>query len=229
MNKEILKKFNLLYVEDEQSIRKYAISYFNRIFAKTFEAKNAQEAINIYKKEKPHIVVTDIKMGKVSGLDLIREIRKEDENCQIIVLSAFLDTKYLLDAVELNLVKYLTKPINPDEIYAALLTCAKNLNKNKLNEVYFSDNSSYNPLNKILILENNIINTTSKEQNLLNILCIGENRIVTYQEIESEVWFDSEMSDNALRVLIKKLRKKLPSNALENIAKVGYKINLKKL
>ena len=81
------------------------MSYFNRLLKNTFEAKNATDAIEIYKKEKPHIVITDIKMGKISGLELIKEIRKEDENCQIIILSAFLDTKYLLNAVELNLVK----------------------------------------------------------------------------------------------------------------------------
>jgi len=85
MDNNLLKNLNLLYVEDEQRIRKYAMSYFNRLLQHTYEAKDASEALEIYKKEKPHIVVTDIKMGKVSGLDLIKEIRKEDENCQIIL------------------------------------------------------------------------------------------------------------------------------------------------
>lgn len=46
---------------------------------------------------------------------------------------------------------------------------------------------------------------------------LNKNRTITYQEIENKIWYDSEMSDNALRILIKKLRKKLPSGVLENI------------
>lgn len=225
MDSNSLKNLNLLYVEDEQRIRKYAMSYFNRLLKNTFEAQNATEAIEIYKKEKPHIVITDIKMGKISGLDLIKEIRKEDENCQIIILSAFLDTKYLLNAVELNLVKYLTKPIKHEEIYEALTICAKNIYKNNPTEIYFSKNSFYNIISKNLTLDGTIIKITHKEQELLNLLLSNKNRTISYQEIENKIWYDSDMSENALRVLIKKLRKKLPSGVLENIARVGYKIN----
>jgi len=120
MNNEILKNLSLLYVEDEDRIRKYAMSYFNRLLKHTYEARNATEAMTIYKKEKPHIIITDIKMGKISGLDLIKEIREADDNYQVIILSAFLDKKYLLNAVGLNLVKYLTKSIKHEEIYKLL-------------------------------------------------------------------------------------------------------------
>jgi len=225
MDNKILDNLTLLYVEDEQRVRKYAMSYFNRLIKKTFEAIDATEALKIYKKEKPNIVITDIKMGKISGLDLIKEIRKDDENCQIIILSAFLDTKYLLNAVELNLVKYLTKPIKHDELYDALITCSKNINKNSSNEIYFSVDSFYNALDKNLTFNGSIVKTTLKEQELLDLFLMNKNRTITYQEIENKIWYDSEMSENALRVLIKKLRKKLPTGILENVAKVGYKIN----
>jgi two-component system, OmpR family, response regulator VanR len=59
----IFKNFSLLYVEDEENVRKYAMSFFNRIFKETYEAQNALMALDIFKKNRPQIIITDIKMG----------------------------------------------------------------------------------------------------------------------------------------------------------------------
>lgn len=224
MSKNALKDLKLLYVEDEENTKKYAMSYFNRIFDQTFEANNVLKALEIYKKEKPHIIVTDIKMETLSGIDLIKEIRKEDKTCQIIVLSAFLDTKYLLEAVQLNLVKYIAKPINHEELYPALLQCSENIKDNSSTFVYFSSNSYFNTLNKTLVFNDKEIKLSQKEMELLNYMCLNKTRLITYQEIENIVWYDLIMSDNALRIIVKKLRKKLPKDTLDNIPRVGYKI-----
>jgi len=228
MSKNTLKNLKLLYVEDEESTKKYAMSYFNRIFDTTYEASNVDSALEIYRNEKPHIIVTDIKMEDLSGIDLIKEIRKNDKECQIIVLSAFLDTKYLLEAVKLNLVQYITKPIDHDEIYPALVQCAKNLKDSTSDLIYFSNDSYFNTMNKTLVFENTEMKLSQKEIELLDFFCLNKTRLVSYQEIENTVWYDLVMSDNALRIIIKKLRKKLPLNTLENIPRVGYKIKTTK-
>ncbi|RXJ68918.1 DNA-binding response regulator [Halarcobacter ebronensis] len=219
------KNFKLLYVEDEPNVRKYAMSYFNRIFEHTYEAANAIDALKLYKKEKPEIIITDIQMQSLSGIEFIKKIRALDKRCQIIILSAFLDTKYLLEAIGLNLVKYLTKPIKHDELYNALLECISNLNENNSNTIYFSDNSFFNIEENKLVYENKIAKLTQKELELLKLLVKNKNKITEYHEIEYHIWYDSIMSENALRLSVKKLRKKLPPNTLENIAKLGYKIN----
>lgn len=219
-----LKKLKLLYVEDEKQVRKYAMSYFSRIFDTIYEASNATLAFEIFKKEKPNILITDIKMQNKSGLALIKEIRKIDKNCQIIVLSAFLDTQYLLQAIELNLVRYLTKPIKHEEIYSVLLQCLHNIKENNMQYIYFSKTCYYNESKKILQKDNKIIKLSQKELILLELLCENKKRVVSYEEIENTIWYDKVMSENALRTLIKKLRQKLPPNILENISKYGYKI-----
>lgn len=220
------KNMKLLYVEDEVNIRKYAMSYFNRLFNKTYEASNALDAYEIFLEHKPQIIVTDIKMSKTSGLEFIKKVREIDNKCQIIVLSAFLDTKYLLDAISLNLVKYLTKPIKHDELYLALCDCAKNIINQNQKLIYFSNDSYFDYINKNLYLKNVQQKITPKELSFLELLIENKNRTISYQEIENYIWYDSIMSDNALRLLVKKLRKKLPDNTLENIARTGYKINL---
>lgn len=224
MSNNPFKDLKLLYVEDEANVRKYAMSYFNRIFETTFEAKNALEALDIYEKEKPHIIVTDIKMDEISGLELLKQIRQEDKKCQIVVLSAFLDTKYLLEAIELNLVKYLTKPIKHDDIYPVLLKCASNLKEENTDLIFFSKECYFKIKEKILVSENEELKLSKNERTFLELLCKNKDRTVSYEEIENIIWYDSIMSENALRTLVKKLRKKLPENSLENISKLGYKI-----
>ena len=222
---EKLKKYKLLYVEDEDSVRKYAMSYFNKIFDQVFEAPNALCAIDIFKKEKPQIIITDIKMDNISGIELIKKIRAFDKECQIIILSAFLDTKYLLEAVGLNLVKYLTKPIKQDELHQALVLCADNLSTSSNKNVYFSEDCFFDFKQNSLFHNNEFIKLSQKEIELLALFSTNKNKITSYEEIENKIWYDSVMSENALRVLIRKLRKRLPKSTLENVPKMGYRIN----
>lgn len=222
-----IKNLKLLYVEDEEGIREYAMSYFNKIFTQTFEAKNATEALYIFTKEQPQIIITDIKMGNISGIELIKQIRQIDKNCQIIILSAFLDTKYLLDAIELNLVKYLTKPISHNTLYPVLLQCAQNIKNLPSDKIFFNDTFYFDMTNKKLINYEEEIDLAKNELDLLELLSKNKSRAVTFSEIENIVWYDSAMSSNALRVLVKKLRKKLPLDTLVNVPKIGYKIKCK--
>ena len=89
---------------------------------------------------------------------------------------------------------------------------------------YFSKDCYFDMLNKILIKDNINIKLTNKESDLLTLLCENSNHFVSYDLIASIVWDDSFMSEDALRTLARKLRKKLPQNCLENFSKVGYKI-----
>ena len=79
MYKNKFKDCKLLYVEDEDGVREYAMSYFNRIFDHVFEASNASIAFDVFQKEKPNIIITDIKMDNISGIELIKKIRTIDE------------------------------------------------------------------------------------------------------------------------------------------------------
>lgn len=225
MKKEEFKNIKLLFVDDENDIRRNAISYFKRLFEEVYEAKNAFDALELVKEKKPHIVITDIKMPKMSGLELVKKIRHFDDKVQIIILTAFTDTNYLLEAVELGLVKYLIKPIRHDKMLPVLLQCANNLKDKKSNIKYITQTCVFDTFNKTLINGSNIIKLTKNELEFLELLCINNNRVVTYEEIENKIWYDSVMSDDAIRSLVRNLRRKLPKDTLNNIARVGYRIS----
>lgn len=226
MPKKEFENISILYVEDEENIRRNALSYFRRMFENVHEAKDAFEAIIKIKEHKPNIIITDIKMPKKSGLDLVKEIREFDEDVQIIVLTAFTDTKYLLDAIDLRLVKYLVKPIRHDKMLPLLLNCAKNIKSKDTNFKYITKTCVFNTFSKELLLDDCLIKLTNNELLFLELLCLNSNRVVAYEEIENKIWYDSYMSDDAIRSLTRNLRRKLPANTLNNVSKIGYKISM---
>ena len=226
MPKEEYKNLKVLYVEDEDFIRDNATSYLKRLFNHVYEAANAFDAMGMIEKYHPHIVITDIKMPKISGLDMIRKVRQKDDKTQFIVLTAFTDTDYLLDAIDLGLVKYLTKPIRHETIYPLLVKCAKNIFENKDSKKYISNDCYFDTLNEGLIDGDEEIKLSKTELKFLKLLCKNSPRAVSYEELQNNIWYDEYMSENAIRLLVRDLRKKLPQNSIRNISKIGYKIEL---
>lgn len=226
MPKDEYKNLKILYVEDEDLIRMNALSYLKRLFRNVYDASNATDAIEIIKEINPHIVITDIKMPKINGLDMIRKIREYDKKTKFIVLSAFTDTKYLLDAIDLGLVKYLPKPIKHDTLYPLLVKCATDIFQDKDSKKYISKECYFDIVNENLIDNDEVINITKSELEFLKLLIKNHPRSVSYEELQNNIWYDEYMSENAIRLLVRGFRKKLPTKAIKNLSRIGYKIEL---
>jgi len=218
----------LLYVEDDEIARENGIEYLENYFDTIYSASNGLEALSLYNKHKPNIIITDIEMPKFNGLEFVQKIREQDSKIQIIITTAYSHKEYLFKAIELNLVKYLVKPINEKELKDAINLCVKNINtQNKSNSiVYISSDTIFDTSNKTLIKNDEIIKLRTKELKLLNLLIQNQQRVVTYIEIENSVWEDSVMTKDALKTLIKNLKSKLPLNTISNLSGTGYKIEL---
>ncbi len=216
---------SLLYVEDEAFIRENAVLFLEDSFSEIYEADNAFKALEIYHDKKPDIIITDISMPKMSGLELCEKIRKTDAKTPIIITTAHTKTEYLLKAVELQLVKYLVKPIDEDALMEALELCFERLKKDDSNIVALTQSLTYDTFNEVLFFEDELIKLSLQETKLLKLLLKNPEHICSYQEIENFV-FDGMMSEDALKTLVKNLRKKTAKSLLENHAKIGYKISL---
>lgn len=217
-----LRKLKILYIDDEDFIRSNAVEYLNFYFDDVYEARDGAEGLEIYHKVKPDIVISDIKMPKLDGIDMVKEIRKEDKTTKIIIATAFVDTKYLLNAVELGLIKYLIKPITEDKLLPILKSCVEDVIQNK-NIFIFENNAKFDIYNKTLTHENQQIPLTKKELFFLELLIKNCSRAVSYNEINHMIW-DGLMSEDALRSVVKELRKKITKQAIKNISGIGYKI-----
>jgi DNA-binding response OmpR family regulator len=220
------KDISILYVEDDDIARENGIEYLQEYFDTIYQASDALIALDIYAKHHIDIIITDIQMPQLDGLEFVSRIRQEDKDTQIIVLTAFSDTTYLLRAIELGLVKYLIKPIKEDELQEALKMCIETIEQKSSNIVHISKDAIFDTYNQTLIVDNEIIKLRTKELQLLNLLIKYKRRYVTYTEIEHTIWYDSVMTKDALKTLIKNLKSKLPKDSISNLSGTGYKIEL---
>jgi DNA-binding response OmpR family regulator len=163
-------------------------------------------------------------MPKLSGLEFASEIRKEDKNTPIILATAHTETEYLLKAVELQLIKYLVKPITSEKLTEALIMACDTLNNENPHCVLLDTHTNYDILNQTLIIKNLPIKLTHNELLFFDFLVKNQQRAITYEEIENIIWAYEGMSMDALRSLVRGLRKKLVGDFIENVSGVGYRL-----
>jgi len=224
MNKNMLEKlsnYRVLYAEDDAGVRKNVAEMLQLIFKEVYVAADGKEAYKLFEDYLPDIVITDIQMPYLSGIDLAKKIRKRDENTQILIISAHTEIDYMLEAVELSLIRYIVKPITETKLFEALERFLEIQKSSGIIDLAYE--WVYDSANKII--KNNSIEyeLTKKESSLLELL-LSKKSVLTYEEIEMELWPDEYMSLNALRLLMKNFRKKLPKDYLKNIQGVGYKL-----
>lgn len=224
----MLKKteYTLLFIEDEVMIRRMAIAFLKPYFSEIYEAKDGEEGLELYGKFKPDIIITDIEMPRLNGLEFCRIIRKEDKNTPIIINTAYITTEYLLEAVQLNLINYLPKPIEEEALFSALTLCFGHIERNNPSIVKINKTDSFDLLNQTLFKNNELVSLTNNQRKFLFILIKNKGRIVSYAEIEQFIWFDKLMSSDALRSLVRDVRKSIGKETIANISKYGYRIHL---
>ena len=223
----MLTSLNVLYAESEDFLREKTVEALQFMSMNVTAVSNGEKAYKEYLKNKPDIIIADIEMPLLNGLDLIEKIRKKDKETQIIIATAYTNTEYFLKAVELNLVKYLLKPISLNDIKKVLSICIENLEyRSEKSDKNFNEKDYYNLKERRLYVNEKSIKLDYHEREFLELLLRNHQRVVTYAEIEKQVW-KNNMSSAAIRSLVRNLRKKLPADVIENISKIGYKVIIK--
>ncbi|CAM2864746.1 response regulator [Helicobacter burdigaliensis] len=121
-DEKMLKKIRVLYVEDEEDILKFAKMVLEDYVGELYVAKNGKEALEILKEHNIDVVISDILMPKLNGIELVREIRKNTLlNVAVVIATAHTETQYLLDCIELKVDGYVLKPIDVNELLNTLL------------------------------------------------------------------------------------------------------------
>jgi DNA-binding NarL/FixJ family response regulator len=124
---EYLKTMTVLYVEDNDELREQLAEYLGRLVGQLFTAHNGAVGLDIFREKRPQMVITDLLMPVMQGLEMAAEIRKLDEYVPIVVVTAFERIDYLMRSIEIGVDKYVTKPIVIEQLRAALLTSAHRL------------------------------------------------------------------------------------------------------
>ena len=122
MNLNALSKLTILYAEDDNDTANLTSLVLEDYVGRLLVAKNGQEALNLFKLQKVDLVITDILMPKMNGIELIDAIRTSSTHpdVPVVITTAHTETKYLLDAIRLRVDGYILKPINVEELLHAL-------------------------------------------------------------------------------------------------------------
>jgi DNA-binding response OmpR family regulator len=225
-----MKNLTLLYAEDEHRTRRDQIIYLESRYDFTiYEANDGLEALELYKKHKPGIVLTDITMPNMSGLELAKEIRKLSKDTKIIIVTAHSEQDKLIEAFDSDVVNYLIKPIDRQKLRSSLDTAIATLPKTQKIEkdfIILSTNANFDIAKEEYLVDNKLVKLSKSENRLLSLLCTHKNQDVNAYDIFVSVWddFEKEFSADSVRTLVKKLRKKLPEGILQNIYGGYYKL-----
>ncbi len=224
--------YDLLYVEDENITRKNYVEYLESYFERVYQASNAEEAYRLYKSKQPSILILDINLPKQSGIELLRQIRERDHETRAIMLTARSDVATLLDATELKLTKYLVKPVSRSELLDAIKLAMQEIRNYAITSkkiIQLKESYSWDNENMRLFYKDKEQRLTKKELELLTLLFSNTQKIFSRDDIFFELWYDAETpKEDALKTIVKDLRRKLPKDTIKNVFGVGYKIELAK-
>ncbi len=131
----IAENLTALYVEDELELRNEVGSFLSLAFREVYIEEDGKSGIVSFIKNTPDLIITDIKMPRLNGIEMARELRKTNPDVPIVVLSAFNDSTVLLDSVDLGINKYLMKPFRKDKMIKVLTSVVENINQKKRNEI----------------------------------------------------------------------------------------------
>lgn len=224
-NIDLLKSLTILYVEDEEEIRNNIYKVLKMLSNNVFMAPNAKDAIEAYKNNKIDIIISDINMPEISGIELIKIIREKNKYIPVILLTAHTETNLLLDATKLKLSDYLLKPINLNDLKNALNKAIEDYIQHNGFLVKFPNNIVYNVHKKQLFEKDIRKDITNKEILLLEYLYENKDRTVTKEEIKVHLWEDEfEATESAFKSVLNKLRKKIGKDSIQNISGVGYQL-----
>lgn len=223
-HQSILGNLKVLLVEDEEKVREYIAKSLRYIVSEVQEASNGKEALKILDTFSPDIIITDLEMPVMNGVEFIKTLRKRDKNVCIAVLTAHSTNEYLINLVDMHIEQFIIKPINFDKMLVVLEKCQKVIiNKVEQNLYSFLD-YTYDFNQKILKYKDTIITLTKKEILFLELLFVHSNRIIIYEELQESIWTNTIMTDNAIRSLVRNLRSKLPEDFIVNLSGIGYKL-----
>lgn len=118
----------VLYAEDEDAIRDEVTRYLQRLFLHVDSAKDGQEALELYKNNEYDMVISDISMPKMNGLEMSAEIRDIDEHQEIIIISAYSSSEYFTESIEIGVSGYIIKPVDFTQMKDTLYRSALKIN-----------------------------------------------------------------------------------------------------
>jgi two-component system, OmpR family, KDP operon response regulator KdpE len=202
---------NILIVDDEPPIRKLLRMGLSSQGYEVLEAPNGKTALELLAK-RPALVILDLGLPDIDGLDLLKRIRQRQQNLPVVVLSSRGDEAGKVAALDLGADDYVTKPFGMDELFARVRAAMRHqLQEHGERPVFHVGDLSVDLVRRIVKLGDREIKLSPKEYDLLRLLVQHAGKVLTHRFLIQELW-DEPTDPQYLRVYVRQLRQKIETN-----------------
>ncbi len=227
----MMSNLTLLYAEDDPQSRKNYAFVLEEYFSTVYLAEDGREALDLYHEKKPDVLLLDISMPFINGLDVAKFVRATNNDIPIIMLTAHGEQEKLLTAIPLGISKYLLKPINNESLTQTVLKVINELQNREI--IPIREKLLWNKINANLFYNEDNIKLTKKEHKLMTLLINSIGMHFTHDTLIIQIWDDEipdASHDNKLQQLVYRLNKKIntiineDTPLIENSYALGYRI-----
>ena len=213
-NYDILKEFNVLYIEDDMSLLKNLSEILEDFVKNIYTVNNTTDAYKILKEKHIDVIISDILIGDKNGLEFISFLKQNGIEIPFILTTAYTETDYLLDAIKLKAVNYLVKPIKIKELLDSLY------------EVLLPVYQEKELINNTLVFKIASVICESKQLEVIKMIVKNMDDEYTFSLSYNDIMNEIDISKPTLIKLFKDLQDK---EVIQKLPKRRYKININKL
>lgn len=216
---------SVLYILEDEKNKEEVAAIVKKEVKKLFFATNINIAKQEYKKQSPCLLIIENSFKNKDIIDFLIEIRKEDIKTAFIIISEEKENLYLKELMELYITKFILKPICKEELSSALYKCMEIIQRRINSNIRLAKGIFFNFQTQSIIKGDNTYTLNKKESLLINYFIQNQNRIITYEELQYNIWNDVTTQD-ALKSLIRDFRKKTFKEIIKNYSGRGYKLEI---
>jgi two-component system KDP operon response regulator KdpE len=221
----------VLVVDDEPAIRRFLRTSLSAQGYSVLEAENGEMGLAMLGRNTLDVVVLDLGLPGIGGLDVLRQMRESGSSVPVVVLSSRTDETGKVTALEMGADDYVTKPFGMDELLARIRAAVRHrLQQEGEKPLFKSGDLTVDLVRRIVTVRGQEVKLTPREYDLLRLLVAHAGKVLTHKFILREVW-GSETDVQYLRIYIRTLRQKIEANPeqpslIQTEQGVGYRLRL---
>jgi len=205
---DVLSNKKVLCLEDEEAILKNICASLELFFAEVNGVTDGYDALELAVSDAYDVLIA-------------KKVRTINQKIPIVILSSHVEQEYLWRAVELKITRYLAKPYDKKSFIKALEDVALELVGRKPT-LRLNDELEYDFGKKVLYINGEISHLSKSESRLLEYFLNNKNQTITYEQIFDYIWEYEQPSKEAIKTIVKELRRKLGKDVIKNLYGVGY-------
>ena len=225
----MIDKGRILLVDDEEDILEFLSYNLIKEGYKIKTASNGKSVLKILEKFNPDLIILDVMMPEMDGIEVCENIRKNEKNDDVLILflTARSEDYSELAGFSAGADDYITKPIKPKLLVSRVNAILKRKRKtNERNSPISIGEININKSTHKLLYSDKEIYLARKEFNLLYFLMTIPGKVFTREEIITTIWKDAIVGDRTIDVHIRKIREKIGSNHIKTVKGIGYKFDI---